>query len=183
VLTLHGETIFILEDDDIFRTRLSRAFEKRGAAVVQAADCATAQNRIAEGKVDYAVLDLCLPDGSGIEVLEMLIKKYPQVRSVILTGYGTISTAVEATKLGAIEFLTKPTNPDRILSSLLGEPLTGSLMKNSSVPAPTLAQVEWEHIHRVMNDCDGNVSRAAKVLGLHRRSLQRKLGRDPGRLE
>jgi two-component system response regulator RegA len=168
----------LLADDDVaFRLVLARALASRGFDVRTAA---TAEQAMALAEADppeLAVVDLRMPGGSGLALVRHLKSLDAQTRVVVLTGYGSIATAVEAMKLGAIHYLAKPADADQVLAALgvtdgtaAGEPVT-----------PSLARVEWEHIQRVLQDCAGNVSEAARRLGLHRRSLQRKLGRTPPR--
>jgi two-component system response regulator RegA len=120
-----------------------------------------------------------LPDQSGLEVVRQLKAIDDSTAIVVLTGYGSIATALEAVRLGAMHYLTKPTDADRILAAFQH----GLAARPRDLPTepPSLARVEWEHLNRVLTDCDGNVSEAARQLGMHRRSLQRKLSRYPGR--
>jgi two-component system response regulator RegA len=118
-----------------------------------------------------ALVDLRLPDGSGLDVVRHLKTLDASTTIVVLTGYGSIATAVESIKLGAASYLTKPTDADQIVAAFDG------VQPSDTVETPSLERVEWEHIQRVMNDCGNNVSQAARILGLHRRSLQRKLGK------
>jgi two-component system response regulator RegA len=120
------------------------------------------------------VIDLRLPGESGLAIVRDLKALDPSTVIVVLTGYGSIATAVESIKLGATGYLTKPADADQILAAL-----DGTTAAANQFPAPSLARVEWEHIHRVLADCDGNVSQAARMLGIHRRSLQRKLSKNP----
>jgi two-component system response regulator RegA len=121
------------------------------------------------------VVDLRIADGSGLDVLTALHRELPDLVSVVLTGYGSIATALEAIRRGAIDYLTKPVDADDVLRAF--EP--GQEVATATVPS--LHRVEWEHIQRVLADCGGNVSQAARVLGVHRRTLQRKLGVQPPR--
>lgn len=170
--------LLLVEDDQVFRTRLARALRSRGFMVTEASGMTGAMQAAEEERFDFAVLDLSLGDGSGLEVMRMLNSVSPLTRSVVLTGFGTIATAVEALKLGAVNYITKPANADQIVEALRG----GTGVRVESDKVPTLSQVEWEHMNRVLNACNGNISHAAKMLGLHRRSLQRKLNKAPGRL-
>lgn len=126
-----------------------------------------------------AVVDMRLPDQSGLDVVRQLKAIDEATAIVVLTGYGSIATALEAVRLGAMHYLTKPTDADRILAAFQH----GLAARPRDLPTdpPSLARVEWEHLNRVLTDCDGNVSEAARQLGMHRRSLQRKLSRYPGR--
>ena len=122
---------------------------------------------------ELALIDLRLENDSGLAVLRDLKELDPSTVIVVLTGYGSIATAVEAIKLGAASYLTKPADADQIMSAFEGVQPPEDLL------VPSLARVEWEHIHRVLTDCSGNISQAARALGIHRRSLQRKLARYP----
>jgi two-component system response regulator RegA len=166
-------TLLLVDDDEVFRTRLGRAMTERGFHVTLAANAEEALAATAEAP-EYAVIDLRMPGRTGLELLQALRERDPNTRVVMLTGYGSIPTAVEATKRGATAYLTKPADADEVLRALLGQ--------ESPVPVgetPSLARAEWEYIHKVLADCGDNVSEAARRLGLHRRSLQRKLQKYP----
>ena len=180
-LALVKPSVLIADDDAPFRERLARAFKERGFDVRAVADGAQAIAAAEEESPEYAVLDLRMPGASGLEVVRSLRTIDPGTKVVVLTGYGSIATAVEAVRLGATHYLTKPADLDDILAALhRGDPAEGS---STPLPAetPSLARVEWEHINRVLLDCGENVTRAARVLGIHRRSLQRKLSKYPVR--
>lgn len=167
--------ILVVEDDDALRERLLRAFHKRGFETRGAADGASAIAAATQDSPEFAVVDQRLPDQSGLEVIRALHQLDPATRMVMLTGYGNINSALEAVRLGAVHYLTKPANAEEILAALhrdSNEPFT-----RGDEEVPSLEQAEWDHIHRVLGDCDGNISQAARLLGLHRRSLQRKLQR------
>ncbi len=181
-------SILLVDDDEVFRKRLAKAFISRGFNVTEADGKCRALGRIQESTYDYAVIDLALPDGSGLEIVQMLSRQSPDTKCLVLTGYGTISTSVEAIKMGAVHYLTKPAHADKILEALndrTSPPINNyedPTALNASAEIPSLSQIEWEHINRVLDDCDGNVSKAAKLLGIHRRSLLRKLSKSPGKL-
>ena len=168
--------LLLVDDDATLRERLARAMRERGLEVVTAGGGAEALARAREGRPAAAVVDLRMPDMSGIEVLDALRALYPRMRVLILTGYGSIATAVDATRRGAVGYLPKPADADEILAAL-----TATRGEPSPRPAetPSLARTEWEHIQRVLADCGGTVSEAARRLGIHRRSLQRKLHKHP----
>lgn len=168
-------TLLLVDDDEVWRTRLAKALEARGFQVTTAASAEEAE-ALTESP-EYAVLDLRMPGKSGLQLLESLRAKDPNTRALMLTGYGSIPTAVQATKLGAISYLTKPVDADDVTRALLGEEAPAEAKVN--VETPSLARAEWEHINRVLADCDNNISEAARRLGLHRRSLQRKLQKYP----
>ena len=171
------ERFLILDDDDVFRRRLARAFEERGFQVFQADSLNAAREIIQEVSPDYAVVDLCLVEESGLKFVSELQAKTPRTRALVLTGFGSIVTAVEAMQLGAVNYISKPADADTILAAL-----TGSEQKiEISADIPELKTVEWEHIQRVLHRCGGNISKTSKLLGVHRRSLQRKLARMPNR--
>lgn len=167
-------TLLIADDDEAFRTRLGRAMEERGFVVTLAATVDAALQATTEAP-EYAVVDLRMPGGrSGLDLVTALRERDANTRVVMLTGYGSIPTAVEATRRGAAEYLTKPADADQVLRALLGQdpgPGAGEL--------PSLARAEWEYIHRVLSDSGDNISEAARRLGIHRRSLQRKLHQPP----
>jgi two-component system, response regulator RegA len=175
--------VLIVDDDDIYRNRLCRAFADRGWNAAGAVDGANAIAIAAETSPELAIVDLRLPGMGGLEIVRELHHLDESTCVIVLTGYGSIATALTATKLGASHYLSKPVDVDQILSAygqILGsESERSSAMTSQSVPS--LARVEWEHIQRVLADCDGNISQAAKLLGLHRRSLQRKLAKYPPR--
>jgi len=176
-----GEVALIVDDDDIFRNRLCRAFASRGWEALGAADGPDALEIAAQSSPDLAVVDLRLPGMSGLEIVQGLRNLDETTCIVMLTGYGSIATALTATKLGADHYLSKPADADQILNAYrrIGEGAVAPGAEAETQTVPSLARVEWEHIQRVLADCEGNVSQAAKLLGLHRRSLQRKLSKYP----
>ena len=178
----HPSSILIVEDDEIFRQRLARAMTDRGLEVRTASDAPAALVEARKGEPpELAVVDLRMPGGSGLDVVRELKALEPAMRILVLTGYGSIVTAVEAIKLGATNYLTKPADADEILNVLQADSPDAAQPSNSAMAPPSLARTEWEHIQRVLADCAGNISEAARRLGLHRRSLQRKLGKNPPR--
>ena len=170
--------ILVVDDDDDFRRRLGRAFEDRGLVVSLAGDHDSALRLADLDRPELAVVDLKMPGRSGLDVVRGLRAIDRMTRMVVLTGYGSIATAVEAVKLGASHYLTKPADADEVLAAL-GVSAPGQLSGMEEVGTPSLARTEWEHIHRVLADCEGNISEAARRLGIHRRSLQRKLWKAP----
>ncbi len=174
-------SLLIVEDDDRLRARLARALAERGFETREAGDV---QGAVAAARADspeYVLVDLRLPGGSGLDVVREVKAIDPSTTVVVLTGYGSIATAVEAVRLGAAEYLTKPADVDQIVAALTRTAPAAALRAADPGPeqVPSLARVEWEHINRVLADCDGNISKAARLLGIHRRSLQRKLERFP----
>jgi two-component system response regulator RegA len=177
--------VLVVDDDDIFRNRLCRAFASRGWSATGAADGTAAIELAARNAPDLAVVDLRLPGMGGLEIVRALRDLDETTCIIMLTGYGSIATALAATRLGASHFLTKPADAEQILAvwRRLSEGTDDPAASEDGDPqVPSLARVEWEHIQRVLSDCDGNVSQAAKLLGLHRRSLQRKLMKYPPRV-
>ncbi len=170
-------SLLLVDDDEIFCQVLARAFEKRGMQTSTAHDMNTALDHAEQIKPEFAVLDLRMPESSGLKLIPLLLAIHPDMRIVMLTGYASINTAVEAIKLGAVHYLTKPTDADEIMSALMTE--EGDSATTVRDKPLSLDRLEWEHIQKVLGDCDGNVSAAARQLGMHRRSLQRKLGKRP----
>lgn len=169
------QSILVVDDDDILRTRLEKAFAKRGLTVYCASNLRAAIEIASEHKPDLAVLDLKMPDNSGLQVLKELIAICPDLRAVILTGYGSITNAVEAVKLGAVNYVTKPADADQVLAAFEKVDGNNEEADVSDMQPPSLAAAQWEHIHRVLADCGGNISEAARRLDIPRRTLQRKL--------
>lgn len=179
-MSAHQEkAVLIVDDDEVFRTRLCRAFRDRGWDARDAGDGDAAINLAREESPDLAVVDLRMPGKSGLEVVRVLRELDETICVIMLTGYGSIATAVTATKLGASHFLTKPADAEQLLAAYRKLNDQASTESDAEASVPSLARVEWEHIQRVLDDCDGNISQAAKLLGLHRRSLQRKLIKYP----
>jgi two-component system, response regulator RegA len=176
-VSLDFRGFLVVDDDDALRQRLADALRQRGHRVQEAGDGASARAASAEGPWRI-LLDLRMPGGDGVALVRDLRAIDSHNEIVVLTGYGSIATAVDAMRFGAREYLAKPVGVSRILASfgLEDGPRT---MRAEDPATPSLDRVEWEHIQRVMNDVAGNVSEAARVLGVHRRSLQRKLRRLP----
>lgn len=177
------QVVLVVDDDDIYRNRLCRAFEDRGWQAAGAVDGVSAIAIAVKTGPELAVVDLRLPGVGGLEIVRQLHRLDETTCIIMLTAYGSIATALTATKLGASHYMSKPVDVDQILSAywkIVGEENESS-DETAGQSVPSLARVEWEHIQRVLADCDGNVSRTAKLLGLHRRSLQRKLTKYPPR--
>lgn len=168
-------SILVVDDDEVLRERLARALAKRGYDVRVAA-CGDEALRLArEDSPEMAVVDLRMPDGSGLELIVRLKAIDASTRIVMLTGYGSIATAVDAMRLGAVNYLPKPADAEDVLAAFKRAEQDPLHSHSDQHDAPSLARVEWEHIHRVLSECGHNVSEAARRLGVHRRSLQRKL--------
>lgn len=174
-----GEAILLVDDEDLFRERLAKAFSRRGYQVFSAPGFDSAMHIIETNQPRMAVVDLKMPEHSGLELIAAAKAALPDILIVVLTGYGSIATATEAVRLGAISYLPKPADVDDILSAFSKEPDAGMSIEQKDFAAPSLARAEWEHINRVLTDCEGNISLAAKKLGVHRRTLQRKLQKYP----
>lgn len=174
-------SLLIVDDDEILRERLGRAFRDRGFAVRTAGDYDEAMRLANADSPEMAIVDLRMPGRSGLELVRDLHAADPQTRVVVLTGYGSIATAIEAMRLGAMNYLPKPADVDDIVAAFEKGDAPPLSTPETEYTAPSLARAEWEHINRVLTDCGGNISEAARRLGLHRRSLQRKLQKYPPR--
>jgi two-component system, response regulator RegA len=178
-----ARSVLVVDDDETFRARLVRAFQERGFEARGRADGAAAIASAANDSPEVAIVDMRMPGLTGLEVVRALREIDATTRIVVLTGYGSIATAIEAIRIGALHYLTKPADIDEILAAIdRSEPNADDPPSSPALASvPTLARVEWEHIHRVLAECGQNVSRAARLLGIHRRSLQRKLSKTPTR--
>jgi two-component system response regulator RegA len=172
--TADGGTLLLCDDDAPLRRTLQRALERRGFRVLAAESLKEGLNLAHTIRPDYAVVDLRLEDGSGIELVKRLRELHPRVRIVILTGYGNIATAVAAVKAGAIDYLAKPADADDVINALLS---TGSGLPPPPANPMSADRVRWEHIQRVFEQCNRNVSETARRLNMHRRTLQRILNK------
>jgi two-component system response regulator RegA len=169
-------SILLVDDSFVLRDRLAEAFRERGFRVEVAGTCDEGVEVFRTQPTDLAVVDLRMPGRTGLTVISDLKTISPDVQVLILSGFGSIATAIDAIRLGAVNFLPKPADADDILSAFKrGGTEVEATESNEEIPVPTLAQAEWEHIHRVLADCDQNISESARRLGIHRRSLQRKL--------
>ena len=169
--------MLLVDDDAKLCETLGRAFESRGFSVRSAQTAAQAREKMAQGAPEYAVIDLKLPNGSGLPLVPALIALDPNTRIVVLTGYGSIATAVEAIKLGATHYLTKPVDADAIVRAFQRE--EGVAATSVEERPMSIERLEWEHISQVLRNHDGNISQAARALSMHRRTLQRKLAKRP----
>ena len=171
---LEATTVLVVDDDEVFRERLARALRERGYDVRTAEGHVPALATARKDPPEMAIIDLRMPGPSGLEVLRDLLDIEPATRCVMLTGYGSISNAVDAVKLGAVDYVQKPASVAQILAAF-ERAEKPALEPTHDYEAPSLARVEWEHIQRVLSDTGGNISEASRRLGIHRRSLQRKL--------
>nr|WP_090650983.1 ActR/PrrA/RegA family redox response regulator transcription factor [Asticcacaulis taihuensis] len=171
---LADKTLLLMDDDAPFRNRLARALEMRGFTVVLAEGVHQAMEMIEASPPAFAVMDMRLEDGNGLQAVEALHRKRPEARAIMLTGYGNIATAVAAVKSGAIDYLSKPADADDVVKALLA-------VEDHAPPPPenpmSADRVRWEHIQRVYALCGQNVSETARRLNMHRRTLQRILAK------
>jgi two-component system response regulator RegA len=172
-------SILIVDDDEVFCEVLADALNNRGYAVSVAHDADGAIGKASECDPEYAVIDLRIGQDSGLRVVETLHALDENTRIVMLTGYASVATAVEAIKLGAVHYLTKPADADEILAALHKDEGDASIPVSDN--PLTVKRLEWEHLQKVLNECDGNISAAARKLRMHRRTLQRKLAKRPVR--
>jgi len=168
------KSLLIVDDDNPFRERLARAMEKKGFKVFQAEGVKKGIESVKNQKPSFAVIDLRLGDGNGLEVVKEIQKSNLNSRVIMLTGYGNISTAVAAIKQGAIDYLAKPADADDVERALLADPDKKAAPPENPMSAD---RVKWEHIHRVFELCNRNVSETARRLKMHRRTLQRILSK------
>jgi two-component system response regulator RegA len=173
--------MLLVDDDEVFRERLAQALRQRGQEVVTAADGDQAVRAAKRGKLAAAIVDLRMPGMSGTDLVPHLLRLQPELRVVVLTGYGSIASAVEAMRLGAHNYVSKPADADDVLAAVVGDARPVEAL-GGEAPPPTLARAEWEHIQRILADTGGNVSESARRLGITRRTLQLKLKKYPPRV-
>lgn len=169
--------VLLVDDDNVFCEILSRSLARKGYQVITAYDQVSAMMKCEAHVFDYAIVDLCIGDESGLSVVKKIKAEYPKVRVVMLTGYASIATAVEAIKLGAIHYLTKPAEIEDIVAAFSKEE-GNEQVKLTETPL-SVQRMEWEHIQKVLHEHAGNISASARALGMHRRTLQRKLQKRP----
>jgi len=167
-------TLLIVEDDKSFLQRLARAMESRGFTVTSAESVAEGLSQLETSSPAYAVVDMRLADGNGLDVISALKRRRPDARGIILTGYGNIATAVNAVKMGAVDYLAKPVDADDVAAALLAHDGVVAVPPENPMSAD---RVRWEHIQRVYELCGRNVSETARRLNMHRRTLQRILAK------
>jgi two-component system response regulator RegA len=170
----NDRSLLIVEDDKSFLQRLARAMESRGFTVTTAESIAEGLDRLETSSPAFAVVDMRLADGNGLEVISALKRRRPEARGLILTGYGNIATAVTAVKMGAVDYLAKPVEADDVVAALLAHEGTTAEPPENPMSAD---RVRWEHIQRVYELCGRNVSETARRLNMHRRTLQRILAK------
>jgi len=168
------KSLLIVDDDNPFRERLARAMESKGFIATQAESVKKGVNLVKTKKVSFAVVDLRLGDGNGLEVVKEIQLSNSKSKIIMLTGYGNISTAVAAIKEGAIDYLAKPVDADDVEKALMADPNKKAQPPENPMSAD---RVKWEHIHRVFELCNRNVSETARRLKMHRRTLQRILSK------
>jgi two-component system response regulator RegA len=173
-----GAEFLLVDDDPLFTEVMQRGLERRGFSVRRCASAEEALNACTEQAPDYIVLDLNMPGTSGLVILPALLSLAPRAELLVLTGYSSIATAVEATRAGARNYLCKPAGIDEVLAAL--DESNPAEVEVSTQP-PSLNRLEWEHLQRVLQENDGNISATARALGMHRRTLQRKLQKRPVR--
>ena len=173
--------LLVVEDDPVFSEVLATALRRRGFDVTVALSCEEATALITRSPPEYAVVDLRIGTGSGLSLIPLLAKGAKPARTVVLTGYGSIATAVEAVKLGATQYLTKPADIDSIVAALTAADVPAPAQLPAAPKPLSVRRVEWEHIQRVLTENNGNISATARSLGIHRRTLQRKLQKYPVR--
>lgn len=169
--------LLLVDDDDTFRELLGNALSKRGHRVTLAHSIADAATALENNAFEYAVVDLNIGTDSGLRFIPILITRYPQCRIVVLTGYASVATAIEAIKLGAVHYLTKPAVADEIIAAFFRD--EGNAETPINERPMSLERLEWEHLNKVLQECDGNISAAARKISMHRRTLQRKLRKFP----
>ncbi|MDO8328995.1 MAG: response regulator transcription factor [Fluviicoccus sp.] len=171
--------LLLVDDDETFRQVLQRAMQRRGFEVLTAESAEQGMLTAKYNPPEFAVVDLRMPGASGLELVKYLHELDDQTRIVVLTGYASIATAVEAIKLGAVHYLAKPATPDDIIQAF------GRTEGSTELDVPddpmSVERLEWEHIHKVLQEHEGNISATARALKMHRRTLQRKLGKFPVR--
>ena len=180
--TADKPSLLLVDDDDTFCQVLSAALERRGFAVRVAHNVAEGLAAAESDSPEFAVIDLKMPGPSGLELVKKLKTLDTHTRIVVLTGFASVATAVEAIKLGATHYLAKPADADEIVAAFSRDS-GNAAVPVAAKPLPlSLSRLEWEHIQKVLTECGGNISETARRLGMHRRTLQRKLAKRPSRI-
>ncbi|MES2824061.1 MAG: response regulator [Pseudomonadota bacterium] len=170
-------TILMVDDDEVFCQVMQRALVRRGYEVEVCLNIASAERALQQRHFTKAIVDLKIAQESGLVLLKSLKAINPAIEIIMLTGYSSVSTAVEAIKLGALNYFCKPIDVDEILNAFTSKDI--AIENLAAISTPSLDRVEWEHIQKILQDHQGNVSAAARTLGMHRRTLQRKLQKRP----
>ena len=178
---MNSNSLLLVDDDETFCEVLKSALLKRGFDVSVVHSVADAKILLNNYVPDFAVVDLNMPNESGLSLIPTLKQLNDQIRLVVLTGYASIATAVEAVKLGATNYLTKPSDADEIVNALNNQQ-SSDVSHDLPMQPMSTERLEWEHIQKILNQCNGNISEAARQLGMHRRTLQRKLQKRPSNL-
>jgi len=175
------QNVLTIDDDQVFCQLVKRGLERHGYEVLIAHDDSSALQQAKTQAMDFVLLDLRLGDASGIQLIEPLLEINPQSQIIVMTGYASLATAVQAIKLGAVNYLAKPVDIATLLKTLENpETAEQQAQTASEEPSPTsLKRLEWEHIQRVLHENEGNISATARQLNMHRRTLQRKLQKKP----
>lgn len=173
---IENATILFVDDDERYRVQMQRAIARRGFGCAIAQDGDEALALVRTQRFDYASVDLRMPGMGGLDLVRALLAVAPELYVVVLTGFGSIATAVDAVRLGAKHYLTKPADANDLLAAFARTDPGRAPIAHA---VPSLARAEWEHIQRVLDDCGGNISQAARLLRIERRSLQRKLAKHP----
>ncbi len=171
--------LLIIEDDEAFSSALTKALEKKGFKVFSASSIDTAIDLSKQCKPEFALVDLRIGSESGLKVIPILKELYSEINIVVLTGYASIATAVEAIKLGATQYLTKPASSEEIYHAFFKP--EGNIKQELEPNPMSVRRLEWEHIQKVLSENEGNLSATARALGMHRRTLQRKLSKRPSK--
>ncbi|MEW6766544.1 MAG: ActR/PrrA/RegA family redox response regulator transcription factor [Pseudomonadota bacterium] len=174
IAEITDKSLLIVEDDKAFLERLARAMETRGFEVTTCDNVSEGLTQIGKAPPAFAVVDLRLGDGNGLDVVSALKAQRPDARTIVLTGYGNIATAVTAVKMGAVDYLSKPADADDVIAALMASGAEKSQLPSNPMSAD---RVRWEHIQRIYEMCNRNVSETARRLNMHRRTLQRILAK------
>lgn len=174
---ISNQSILLVDDDTVFINRFERAFKQRNFTTYAVGDYDSAVRICKTKPTDWAIVDLKLPGKNGLELVTKILEIVPKMKIVVLTGYGSIATAMQAVRIGAIDYLTKPVDVDQILSAFLTFDNKKENASMNDFSPLSLDRIEWEHINRVLELCEGNITKASEALGIHRRSLQRKLAK------
>ncbi|MDN5850736.1 MAG: response regulator transcription factor [Nitrococcus sp.] len=176
-MALHRNTLLLVDDDTVFCRVLAQALTRRGFQVDVAQSAGQAVESVMRRTPEHAVIDLRLGEDSGLPLVQRMLAMHRTMRIVVLTGYASIATAVEAIKLGAVHYLAKPADADEIVAALEGQAANAEV--TPAMNPPSVQRMEWEHLQRVLQTHDGNITATARALRMHRRTLQRKLGKRP----